>query len=158
MNTLPAIVALTGDWGTYLDSIYEIYLDEVIRNSLTFKGKLVRARHNPATQGKGFAFWHVISTGSNEEDRLPDLRRCERIRWIKWIIKKADQGTDGILIWTNERTLRRGTAVRTLIFCEAVDYLVILEERANTFMLVSAYPVFARNKLKLKKEWQESQK
>jgi hypothetical protein len=158
MTTLPAIVAFSGDWETYLDAIYELYLDEVIRNALTFKGKPIRARHDPATHNKGFAFWHVISTGEKEDDRLPDLRRCERIRWIRWAITMADQGAAGVLCWTNERTFRRGTTERTLIFCEAIDYLVILEERDRVYMLVSAYPVFERNKRKLKKEWEDAQK
>lgn len=158
MNTLPAIIAFSGDWETYLDAIYELYLDEVIRNALTFKGKPVRARFNPATHDKGFSFWHVISTGEKEADRIPDLRRCERIKWIRWTITKANQSHQEIVSWTNARTLKRGTAQRTVIYCDAVSFVVILEERNDYYLLVTAFPVSDRKKIKYRQEWEDSQK
>ncbi len=158
MNTLPAIVTLSGDWEAYLDSIYELYLDEIISNALAFKGKPVRTRYNPATHGKGFSFWHVISTGDKEEDRIPDLRRCERIKWIRWTITKANQSHQEVVSWTNERTLKRGTSQRTLIYCDAISFLVILEERTDYYLLVTAFPVSERNKIKLRREWEDAQK
>lgn len=33
--------------------------------------------------GKEATFWHMIQEGRIEEDRTPDIRRCERIRWPK---------------------------------------------------------------------------
>ena len=57
----------------------------------------MRADTSTKTKGKGYAFWHVISeapqsNNRNESERIPNLRRCERIRWIAWAIEQADKG------------------------------------------------------------------
>lgn len=44
-----------------------------------------------ATNGKHFGFWRVISDGELEDDRLPDLRRCERITWIAYLIANVEE-------------------------------------------------------------------
>lgn len=154
----PAIIPLVGDWSDYLDLIYEHYLDDLIRTVRHLKGKPIRARFNPETQGKGFSFWHVISEGDDEDERLPDPRRCERIRWIAWVLEEAANGAEHILTWNTQRTLRRGTVERLVLFCEEFAYAVILEERVDHFLLVSAYPVSERRARKLRTEWETSQK
>src|SRR4030066_170192 len=52
-------------------------------------------------KGKEATFWHLISEGKSEKDRLPDLRRCERIRWPRPIIEHHDRLT--IKFWGPER-------------------------------------------------------
>ncbi len=71
-----------GDWGAYIDAVYAAYIAELVSLKLAFLGKPLRFKHDPATDGKGFAFWHAVSEATQtklEEDRIPDLRRCERI-------------------------------------------------------------------------------
>lgn len=153
----PAIIPLHGEWADYLDQIYEHFLDDLIRNVRHLKGKPIRARFNPETNGKGFSFWHVISEGDEENERVPDLRRCERIRWIAWMIDQVANGAEHILTWNNTRTSRRGTVERLVLFCEEASYAVILEERADHLLLVSAYPVSGRRAAKLRAEWEASQ-
>jgi hypothetical protein len=154
----PPILPLEGDWKTYLDAIYEHYLADLIRRPIYVQGKPVRARFNPATDGKGFAFWHVISEGEKEEDRTPDLRRCERIRWIAWMLLRAANGDEQLLSWNSSRTQRRGTVERLVLFCEENKYTVVLEERDEYFLLVTAYPVSDRRATKLKAEYVTAQK
>ncbi|MNH30689.1 hypothetical protein D3C79_909980 [compost metagenome] len=43
--------------------------------------KRLGLKRHPVIQGKEATFWHMISEGNDEAERLPDLRRCERIRW-----------------------------------------------------------------------------
>lgn len=156
--SLPALITLSGEWDDYLSDIYAQYLTDIVQQPKRLNGKPVRARYNPATHDKGFSFWHVISEGEREEDREPDLRRCERIAWIGWVLVEADQNNPRIKSWTNTRTSKRGTVTRLLLWVEDADYVVVLEERETYFLLVSAYPVSERRALKFQAEWEESQK
>lgn len=97
----------------------------------------------------------MISEGSIENERLPDLRRCERIRWSRPIIEHTDLLE--IKVWQNTR--RRGE-IRILIWFEKVDYLIVLAKRKpkttkNEYILLcTAYPVTRiHTKRKLKKEY-----
>lgn len=157
MTPAPALVPMHGEWDDYLDSVYDHYLADLIESPKHLNGKPVRARYNPATNGKGFSFWHLISEGEREEDRTPDLRRCERIRWIAWMLTHAAVGEPKVLSWKNSRTTRKGTNERLVLLCEDVQYVVILEERAEYFLLVSAYPISERRVAKLRAEWQAAQ-
>jgi len=82
---LPPLIKLAdygNDWETYLEVLYRAYLDEVVNAGIVFRGLPLRVQFRTMAHGKGFGFWHLISEGNVEEDRTPDLRRCERIRWV----------------------------------------------------------------------------
>ena len=131
---LPDLVRFHGDWERYVEELYEIYMKEVVNGGLKFGGLPVRCRRHPEARGKGFGFWHVIQEGRVEEERLPDLRRCERIRWIPWIIRYA--GRDSRITWWEER---RGSNTDVLLWLEEEDYLVILAKRRGYMLLKTAY-------------------
>jgi hypothetical protein len=100
----------------------------------------VSARYQPATRGKGFSFWHVISEAPsrdnrNEDDRVPNIRRCERIRWIAWAIEQASRGEAGFNWWKN----RRGRDTHVVIWAEDRDFVVILAKRRDYYVLKTAY-------------------
>ena len=57
-----------------------------------------------ASNSKAFissALGVLVQEGKVEDDRTPDLRRCERIRWPRPIIEHESE--DSILVWENER-------------------------------------------------------
>ena len=64
---------------------------------------------------------------------LLDLRRCERIRWVGWVIRNA-RAHDEIDEWQN----RRGTEVNTLLWFRE-EYLVVLARRRDYWLLKTAY-------------------
>lgn len=154
----PDLMLLAGEWADYVEAIYQCYLNDLIRNPKALLGKPIRARYNPATQGKHFNFWHVISEGQTEDDRQIDVRRCERISWIGWMIDRANAGDPRIRTWNNTRTLPRGTALRRLLWCAEFEYVVILDERPVEFFLTTAYPVRGRRAEKLLAEWGAARK
>lgn len=156
--SLPALILLSGGWNEYLDKVYGQYLQDIVESPKTLRGKPVRARYNPATQNKGFSFWHVISEGDTENERVPDIRRCERIAWIGWVLENADAANPRIKNLVTSRTSRRGTTERLLLWLEDADYVVILEERDHYFLLVTAYQVSGHRARKLKSDWDKSQK
>ena len=101
---------------------------------LTFNGLKVSCQFRPESQGKHFGFWHVISEGEIEDDRTPDFRRCERVSWIAYLITNADSD-ESISWWKN----KRGTNTHVVIWHEAENFVVILAERNDYYMLRSAY-------------------
>jgi hypothetical protein len=74
-----------------------------------------------------------VQEGRVEDDRLPDLRRCERIRWVRWVIENAGAHAE-IDIWQNTR----GTEVNTLLWFRE-EYLVVLGQRQGYWLLRTAY-------------------
>jgi len=138
-----------GDWDRYLDVLYRFFKKDFIESAPTFKGlKLVLKRH-PIEKGKEATFWHLISEGRSEEDRLPDLRRCERIRWPRPIIEHHHEPV--IKYW---ETKRKGEK-RICLWFEEVEYLVILAKRRGYLILWTAYLVTrTHSKMKLRKEYE----
>jgi len=138
MNQPPELITLQSDWATYEEIIYTAFLDSFVRPVVKFQGLRVSAQFRPETRGKGFSFWHTISKSPdkdnhNEEDRIPDLRCCERILWIRWVIDNA--GKDGFPWWENRR--KRNTNV--VIWAHQHDFVVVLGKRRNYFVLKTAY-------------------
>ena len=136
----PDLLPFDGDWELYEERVYEVFMDTFVRAGIRFQGARVSAQYRPETRGKGFSFWHVISEAPhpgnrNEEDRIPDPRRCERIAWIPWAIEHASNGTDGFSWWEN----RRGRDTRVVIWAEAWDFVVILAKRRDYYLLKTAY-------------------
>ncbi|MBN1320722.1 MAG: hypothetical protein JXA87_07775 [Thermoleophilia bacterium] len=83
-------------------------------------------------------FWHLISDGLVEDERLPDLRRCERIAWPRPMIE-AD-GTEQVNVWLSRgEAWKRGS--RVAIALRDFSYVAILEYAGNHMLLVTAYLV-----------------
>ena len=158
MSNPPDLMPFTGDvdWADYEDAIYDVYLETVAHAGLAFQGAPVKVKFNPETKRKGYGFWHLISEAPsqdnrNEEDRLPDLRRCERVRWVAWCIQNASM--PGFSWWENER---RGQT-HVVIWAEAHDYAVMLgkrntEQGTRYYLLKTAYCLRPRNVEKFAKE------
>jgi hypothetical protein len=141
------------DWAQYLERLYDLYLDTIIRSSPELGGLPVKARFQPAYDGKGFSFWHVISEGEREEDRTPDPRRCERVAWIRWAIDCANNGDDCVRCFKSRRTTRKGPRTNLVIWAHEVDFAVVLEIRGDKYILVSAYQVKEHRRVAFQAEW-----
>lgn len=136
-----------GNWDEYLDALYKFFKEDFIDSAPKLEGMKVALKRHPIEKGKEATFWHLISEGKSEKDRLPDLRRCERIRWPRPIIEHYDQSP--IKFWVNER---RGEK-RICLWFELEEYLVILAKRRGYVILWTAYLVTkTHTKMKLKKE------
>ena len=150
IDWLPPLVLLEdygGNWDQYLNVLYKFFKEDFIDSTPTLKGMRIALKRHPIEKGKEATFWHLISEGKSEEDRLPDLRRCERIRWPRPIIEHYDQ--PAMKFWVNER---RGEK-RICLWFEEEEYLVILAKRHGYLILWTAYLVTkTHTKIKLKKE------
>lgn len=131
--SVPALLPFGGDWKAYETDLYAIFLAEIAQGGLMFRGDRVSCRRLPETEGKWAAFWHLIQQGPVEDDRLPDMRRCERLRWIKYVIEAWN--TDGDIQWWENK---RKSETSVLLWYHE-EYLVILARRDGYWLLKSAY-------------------
>lgn len=124
-----------GDWTRYLNAIYKIFEQDFVVEKPVFRGKRLGLKRYPLYDNKEGTFWHFISEGNVEADRIPDLRRCERIRWPKPSINLCD--SRGVLVWQEEK----GNESRIHIYLEHEAYLVVLNERKDYILPWTAYYV-----------------
>jgi hypothetical protein len=132
----PALVPFTGfsgDWTAYEAELHRIFMAEIARGGIRFGGVPVSCRRLPEAAVRWASFWHLVQEGRVEDDRTPDLRRCDRIRWVRWLIENAAAHTE-IDQWQNTR----GTEVNTLLWYRE-EYLVVLAQRQGYWMLRTAY-------------------
>lgn len=133
---LPALMTLaeySGNFPTYLEAVYQAFRADFVNSFPTYPAKRFALKRHPMSDGKEATFWHLVSSGPNEEERLPDLRRTERIRWPRPIIESL--GSDRIHSWKN----RRGNQERLVIAIDDFSYVVILEDRTDYVLLWTAY-------------------
>lgn len=149
---LPGLVLLSdheGNWDKYLSAIYNCFVADFINSTAIFRGVVVRIKRHPLTMEKEATFWHLISEGRAEEDRTPDIRRCERIRWPKSLITFSRDNS--IKCWEN---VRRGEP-RLCLWLEGEEYLLVLARRKGYLLLWTAYLVQREHtKQKLRKEYE----
>jgi hypothetical protein len=118
-----------------LEKLYEYYLTDFIKSRTTFNGQRVGTRRHPQVKGKDAGFWHIISEGKEEEERTPDMRRCERIRWPKPVIQECFNRE--LRIWKTER----GSDKRMLISLNDFSYLVVIAMRKDYLLLITAFRI-----------------
>lgn len=161
MNDLPELISINQyagadyaeRWNQYLDAIYQRYVHSVAHANLTFQGQPVHCQFRPEAFGKHFAFWHIIQEGSggrSEDERTPDPRRCERIDWIAWAIRKAPLKADWIRVFPQTK---RGREQPWAIWLHEARYVVILWERRDYFLLKTAFCTKPHKEKELARDW-----
>ena len=142
-----------GNWGVYLEVIYDQFQSDFVHSRPSWPGKRFSLKRHPEYDGKSATFWHMISEGRIEDERTPDLRRCERIAWLRPIIDRfpgqrpAEGGT--IVWWVNSR---RGEQ-RILMTLRDFSYVVVMADRGDYIMPWTAYPVeYSHRQRKLERE------
>ncbi len=150
---LPSLVLFQdsqGDWNVYVEVLYQHFMKDFVDSKPYFEGRKVGLKRYPLDQGKESTFWHMISEGKSEEERLPDLRRCERIRWPRPVIEHHRD--DMIKVWKN----RRRSETRICLWLESYDYLVVLADRNEYVLPWTAYLVEQpHRKRKLQREYEK---
>ena len=150
---LPSLVLMEdyqSDWQQYLEAIYQCFCQDFVTSKPYFEDKRFALKKHPMIKGKEATFWHLITEGKVEDERLPDLRRCERIRWPRVIIKAHDSGL--MKCWRNNR---KGEE-RVVIALEDFSYAVVLADRGNYVLLWTAFCVEREHmRQKLRKEYEE---
>ena len=154
---LPPLISLDAHgncWTAYAAAVCSVFKADFIDSPPFLRGRRIGLRREPKYQNREWAFWHVIQEGNVEEGRTPDLRRCERIGWIRAIIEHAHDPR--VKAWENRRDGDR----RLLLWLEAQDFLVVLGLRGMGYaLLITAYPTDrGHTRRRLQKEYEQSRK
>lgn len=153
LDWVPPLVYLNdyqGNWDSYLEAVYAYFKQDFVDSKPVFRGKRLGLKRHPLSLGKEATFWHMIQQGSVEDERTPDIRRCERIRWPRPIIEHEQSQL--IKVWCNQR---RGEK-RICLWFEQESYLVILANRGNYILPWTAYPVERpHQQRKLQREYEQ---
>jgi hypothetical protein len=141
-----------GCWHRYEDEVYARFYRDFIESKPAFKGIHVYVKRI-IEKGKERGFWHCIQEGPVEKQRTPDLRRCERIAWIRAIIEHASDPR--VKKWSK----KVGSISRLLLWLEEAEFLVVLEKRHEHWLLCTAYcTTWEHTKRKLRKEYKATLK
>lgn len=134
------------NWQRYEDHLYSRFRRDFIVSPPRVGGQLVQINTAPYEKGKEEAFWHLITEdqeveldGHVQKERLPDLRRCERISWPGAILREG--ASDRVVIWRE----RRPDGLRHVHALPDFSYMVALAIRGSgKLFLATAFPVDLR--------------
>ena len=143
IDWLPALILLEdaqGDWNTYLERIHHRFAADFIASKPSWPGKRVGVKRHPESDGKSATFWHLISDGDVEADRLPDMRRCERIGWPRPMMDGYDGEAPGStarrIVWWKES---RKNEDRYLLAPDDFSYIVVVADRGDYVLPWTAF-------------------
>ncbi len=130
------------DWPSYEEALYSIFKADFIDSHPCYKCLRVAVKHYPKEYGKEEAFFHTTCKDYiGDGERVPDFRRCERIRWVRAFIENYDcdpslcEECDGVKVWNEPYKSRE----RVHILLAEERYMVVLEKRDDFFLLITAF-------------------
>lgn len=142
-----------GDFVKYINAVYDIFYNDFIKSNPIYENRKVSVRKYPEVDGMHQTFYHITHQGEDESNRTPDIRRMERIKFPRFVIDNYTH--DRILIWKN----KRGSDTRILLFNEEENYILILSERKEYYLFITAYYIEKEHrKRKLLREYEAYKK
>lgn len=149
----------------YIENLYQLFLTNLVSHPLHWKndGLLVSLRKHPEIEGRHAVFWHIISGGRGpEESRQVEPQRCIRICWIRELIEifNVEFPKEREIRWWIDK--KRTSKSRYVITRPEFDYIVVVEQRSNYALLITAYYAeYEHRRRKLKREhddfWQQQE-
>lgn len=139
-----------GDWPSYESELYRLFREDWDRLRPFCRGQPVGYAVDPVVNGRPEAFWHLIQEKDRESgERVPNMRRCERIRWPRALIVESSR--HDVCLWRERR--RKGT--RLVFALDDFSYVVILAERGGgKLFLVTAFPVPSYRRPKFRRQFE----
>lgn len=161
INKLPEIIELSqfgGNYKSYIDAVYDIFYNDFIKNNAYFGKHILKLKFNPIFQDRAYTFYHMTHKGEKEDEREPDLRRCERIGWAKPCVENVLNWN--LKFWRQNRKNSENRVCILLDVSEDFDYFVILEVRETYVLLwtafVSTYSHETNKKIKEYNNWKKT--
>lgn len=127
----------SGNYTAYIDALYKVFHQDFVVNRAHFGSHTLRLKFNPLFQDRAYTFYHMTHKGEKEDERIPDLRRCENLVWAKPSI-------ENVVPWKLKfwRQLRKNSRNRVCIMLEVEnepEYFIILEVRDAYVLLWTAF-------------------
>lgn len=153
---LPERIYLTdysGNYEKYINAVYEVFKRDFIEYRPLFGGYRLGLKHHPSFQNRAYTFYHMTHKGEVENDREPDLRRCECMPWARPTIEKVSEYS--LKFWEQRRNGKR----RICIWLEVeddIDYFFVLDIRKTFILPWTAFVLeYSHQKLKKQREYEE---
>lgn len=120
----------------------------------SIKGEAIQVRRDPhpANNSREFTYWHMVTDGTDEMTRRPDLERMVRMPWAKPLL--VNNTHDTVKRWWNVRAGRR----HLCLWHPPVNYALVIKERYEGLFLVTTYCPEPKRKLEFHKEWAAAKK
>ncbi len=136
------------------ERLYDEFHNAFIVGTVQLAGKTV-GYDSTIVDEKENGFWHITTKTSEDGDRLPDPRRCEKLVWLKPMIENSDKSE--VLVW--EEDAGKGS-FKIYVWLENYDYVAVIKKNRNgKLYLVTAYAVEYPNvRRKLKSQYNKSKK
>lgn len=142
----------SGSFADYFKAVYRIFENDFVRTQPLFLGTKVNAQKHPEVEGLHRTFYHITHEGHIENDRTPDVRRMERIRFPKFMIQSCPHRQ--LLVW--QKTIGRDERIH--ILNEEERYLVVLTKRKEFLLFWTAFYIEENHTLRKKlKEYEAYQ-
>jgi hypothetical protein len=142
------LAQFSGDPGKYFDYLFGIFKRDFIDSHPIFHGKPVLIGDKRIFKGKPECFWHVTSQENKEtKEREPNMRRCERVEWIRLIINHCNESA--VWVWPKQHERE----VRHNLFLERENFLVILVERKTFYLVTAIYVDYPHTRKRLEEEY-----
>ena len=138
LSLLPELLLLSdfgGDYARYEEAVYGRFQQDFVLTRLQFQGKRMGLKKHPLLNDKEATFWHFTSEGQVETERIPDMRRYERIAWPRHLIENSQ--ASHVRYWRNQR----GIQDNVLLAVEDFSYLLVLQDRGDYLLPWTAYCV-----------------
>jgi len=143
----------SGDFKSYFQAVYTVFENDFIKSQPKYEGLKVSAQKHPEVDGIHRTFYHITHEGEDEQNREPDIRRMERIRFPKFVITNCSHSQ--LLVW--EKNIGRDDRIH--ILNEYERYLVVLTKRKEYLLFWTAFYVEDNHTLKKKiKEYETCKK
>lgn len=139
IQSLPRIICLEdygGNYSAYIDAIYDVFNADFIQHKAHFGANEIRLKYHPMFQERAYTFYHMTHEGDVEDERVPDLRRCERIPWARPTIESVEGF--GLRFWEQERNGKHRICI-WLNVDTGENYFVILDIRKTYVLLWTAF-------------------
>jgi hypothetical protein len=132
---LPSMVCVNPWTNETLDMLYAIFKRDFKDSQPVYEGKAVWFFLN-MEGGKEAIFWHMTSREDKDTgQRLPDLRRSERLPWVRPMIDNSNEPE--ILAWDYEEGDR---TTRSYVWLKDHDFLVLMKKyKSGTRRLITSY-------------------
>ena len=154
-QSLPELVCLNdygGNYQSYIDAVYAIFERDLIVNRPKFGSNRLSLKSEPFFQQRSYSFYHFTHKGEVEVERIPDLRRCERIGWVKPTIENSEEWN--LKFWEQSRNGKSRVCIQLSVE-DDVDYYVILDVHVRYILIWTAFVAeYEHEKRKKEREYQ----
>jgi len=140
-------------WGQdTFDALYSIFERDFKFSQPLYSGKPVWF-FPEREDDKESIFWHLTHREDKRTgERLPDMRRCERLPWVKAIIENRDKPE--LLNWDY---MEADGSVKTYLWLKKLDFVVIMKKYRDggRRLVTSFYVDYPHMRKKLHKKYKK---